>query len=187
MSGRTLVSVVVLVMLAVPSAAVAKGVQDAQVCGASGCSAAPLNADTYLVFEGGPTAPPPAQREPFYELRYRVMEGHGAGPEAELASVRTIYLPGARLLRGEDGTWMHADSRASEAMRRHLTGVEPFPAAKLQLPGVRDTPVPASREDAGSASGGGPDVLPLVGLGLLAAGGALAVVGSRRRRGPAAG
>jgi hypothetical protein len=196
MSGRTLVSALVLVMLAAPAAASAKGVQDARACGASECVEA-LTQDTYLVFEGGPTAGPPTEREPFYELRYRVMAGDG--PEPELVPVRVLFVPSEGLIRGEEGTWMHADSRASEALRRHLAGVEPFPAAKLSLasrqaasdpkPGPMDLRTPG--EDSGArADAGGIDAAPAIGAGvalaLLAAGAAVAV-GSRRRRGPAAG
>jgi hypothetical protein len=182
MSGRTLVSALVLVLLAVPSGAVAKGVQDAQVCGADGCAAAPLNADTYLVFEGGSPTSPPAERAPFFELRYKTMHEHGRDID-DLTDVRALYLPSAVLLRGEDGTWMRADSRASDAMRRQLADVEPFPASKLDLPGV-----PLETSDAQApAGGGGPPILVLLGLVLLAGGTAVAIAGSRRRRRPAAG
>ena len=196
MAARTLVSLMVVVaMLAVPAAAGAKGVEDAQACGASGCVAA-LTPDTYLIFEGGPGAPPPAAREPFYELRYRMMTGDG--PEPEMVPMRMLYVPGARLLRGEDGVWMRPDRRAAEALRRHLTGVEPFPAARLDLssrqaasdpqPGPMDLRTPGQEPD--SATGGGLDAGPAIGIGLalvlIVAGAALAA-GSRRRRRPAAG
>ena len=181
MSGRLVVSALVLVVLAVPPGAVAKGVQDAQVCGAEGCQSAPLNADTYIVFETmGGTVPAPTARAPFYELRYKTMHGQGADIH-ELTAVRALFVPSAGVRREEDGTWTRVDARAAEAMRRHLTGVAPFPAAKLDLPGV-----PAERAARPAAAADGPPALLLVALALVGTGGALAA-GSRRRRRPAAG
>ena len=195
MSGRSFVVALVLVVLAVPSGAVAKGVQDAKACGASACIEA-LTADTYLVFEGGPTVSPPAERAPFYELRYRVMAADGPNPD--LVPVQMAYVPSSGLVRAEDGTWMQTDARATEALRRHVAGLEPFPAARLALasrqaasdprPGPMDLRTPG-REPASSGSRG-IDVMPLAGgvaaLALLGGGAALAV-GTRRRRRPAAG
>jgi hypothetical protein len=181
MSGRTLVSALVLVVLAAPPAAAAKGVQDARVCGADGCVTAPLNADTYVLFEGGTPVAAPARRAPFFELRYRRMTGESHDIDA-LESVRMIYVPSAGLLRADDGQWLQADRRAAAAMRRALTGTEPFPAAKLGLPGVpQERPAPGS-----AGTGDGPPVVPLLALAVLGGGAALAV-GSRRRRRPAAG
>lgn len=196
MSGRTLVSALVLVLLAAPSAAVAKGVQDAQVCGAAGCVPAPLDGDTYIVFDGaGPTVPAPAERAPFYELRFKTMHGQGADIH-KLTQRSALFVPSAGVLRAEDGTWTRADRRGSEAMRRQLSDVAPFPAAKLHLPGVpatADAPAPPRRDGVGEAlgegaAGDGPRILPLLALALLAGGAALAALGgSRRRRRPAAG
>ena len=45
---------------------------------------------------------------------------------------------------------MQADARAAEAMGRQLTGVAPFPAEKLDLPGV-----PAERDAPPAATGTG--------------------------------
>ena len=180
MSGRLVVSALVLVVLAVPSGAVAKGVQDAQVCGAEGCVPAPLNGDTYMVFEGGSPGAPPAERAPFYELRYQTMHGTGENMH-DLTPMRVLFVPSVYKLRGEDGAWMNADSRAGKAMARQLTGVAPFPAGKLDLPGV-----PAERDAPPAATGDGPPALLLIALALVGAGAALAA-GSRRRRRPAAG
>ena len=87
-----------------PSGAVAKGVEDAQVCGAEGVRRAPLNGDTYMVFEGmAPPAPPPIERAPFYELRYKAMDGQGADMH-ELTDVRALFVPssGQAARRGRD-------------------------------------------------------------------------------------
>lgn len=181
MSGRLVVSALVLVVLTVPAGAVAKGVEDAQVCGADGCIAAPLNADTYIVFDSmGGTVPAPTERAPFYELRYKKMDGQGPDLH-DLTAVRALFVPSAALRREEDGTWTQVDTRAAEAMRRQLTGVAPLPAAKLALPGVS-----AERDAPPAATGDAPPALLLVALAVLGAGAALAV-GSRRRRRPAAG
>ena len=181
MSGRTLVFALVLVVFAVPTQAVAKGVEDAQVCGAGGCVEAPLDADTYIVFDtwrsafDGRTAtvPAPADPGPYYELRYRAMKEDGAEPV--MVAVRRRLYPRPMLVRAEDGQWVRPSRRAVEALLGRIHGVEPI--------GVADRR--SAPSDAG-AGGDGTPIVPLLALTLLAAGAALAL-GSRRRRRPAAG
>ena len=171
MSGRTLVLALVLILLIVPSVAVAKGVEDAQVCGADGCVPATLDADNYVVFD--PMEPPvvaaPATPGPYYELRYKLMREQGG--ELELVAVRRRFYPRVLLLR-EDGRWLRPDRGAAEAFALDLARVEPL---------GKPEPARAQTEEAG-----GLGVVPVIALAVLACGAALAL-GSRRRRRPAAG
>jgi hypothetical protein len=173
MSGRTLVLALVLVVLvAVPQAAVAKGVEDAQVCGADGCFAATLDADNYIVFDPmePPVAAAPASPGPYYELRYKVMR-HEGRKLGELLAMERRFYPRVLLLR-DDGQWLRPDRRAAEALADDLAQVEPL---------GKPAPARAQREEAG-----GLGVAPIIALVVLACGAALAL-GSRRRRRPAAG
>lgn len=172
MTGRTLVLALVLTLLAVPSAAVAKGVEDAQVCGADGCFPATLDADNYIVFDPmePPVAAAPASPGPYYELRYKVMRDEGR-ELGDLVAMERRFYPQVLLLR-DDGQWLRPDRRAAESLAADLARVEPLGKAK---------PARVQKEEAG-----GLGVAPIIAFVVLACGAALAL-GSRRRRRPAAG
>ena len=84
-----------VLLLAAPSAAIAKEVSDAKVCGADGCKAI-ANADETML--GGQAVRGPAAAEPFVRLRFEI--GDGAGYSERVSN---IFLPRSGLLLADDG------------------------------------------------------------------------------------
>jgi hypothetical protein len=154
------------------STAHAKGVIDAEACGASGCVPVEVRTDTML---GGPSAEPPAAAEPF--VRLRVQLGH-PGPSESI-----LFLPGSELMRFETdphGAWVHMD--AAGPWLAAAERLEPFPAAQLPARFVAPPAAPQAPASAPADASGGtsaPWWLALAAVPLC-----LAVLLARRRGRP---
>src|SRR3954462_5313954 len=135
------VLVVLLLALALPAWAVAKGPGGVEagitVCGEIGCATAAGENPTGLrpPLAGERTAPPSAGA-PFYQvtLPMRTPAPDGEGPLWEV-----LYVPSSGVLRSADGNgrpiWLALPPASRAAYDRLVRGSEPFPAGAL--PGVR--------------------------------------------------
>jgi hypothetical protein len=168
--------------LALASAAEAKELVSAKVCGASDCrTVEDREALAALSEGGGPTEPPKASA--FYQVD---LTGRGDG---ERFTFTVVIVPEAGLMRGgteaEGYTWMPVSPDAVREFRQMTRGLEPFPAAKLAGLDVRppearvdEVVLPPAEPDAG---GGGAPVWPWIAFGLPALA-LLALAAARLRR-----
>jgi hypothetical protein len=166
-----LILIATAALIALPSAALAKGVTEAQVCGATGC--APVDdASLHAVMpEGDPTGTPPTAA-PFVNVRLTIHDGpHGAPIEDGFT-----YVPSAGVMRpngAEQWIRLYPDRRAE--LNAIVAATTPLPAS--QLTGV--APPPAAADD-------GTPWWPLAGaiaaaLALLALGGRYATSAVKAR------
>lgn len=180
---RILCTAAALSVLAVPAPAHAKELAAATVCGPSGCSTVAHPEALMPLMQGTPPVPPGLIRaHPFYRLRFAIDEGTTRG------RIHLLVMPRSGYVRGPDGAWRHADTRAVEEVESLAGGLKPFPAAALnglEQPGQRsDRQAPSAAAVTRSAGHGVPVLwLVVVSLGGLAIIGAvLAVRRSRSRR-----
>jgi hypothetical protein len=166
-----------LLALAIPASASAKGVERADVCGASGCSRVDDEETRYALLVGGGQIDPPAPG-PFYRVRVVMREGETRHRFNE------DYLPsaGAIRVRGENGepAWMKVPPETQRALERATAGTTPYPASRIGDMGV---PVRASVDSVycpacTSESSGGGNGFPWW-IAIAAAAAALLVVSAR--------
>jgi hypothetical protein len=173
---RTPALLVAGLALALGPAATASGKEIASVkaCGAGGCRDVTALA-THAALDGGPPTTAPDRAAPFFRLRIVLR----AGGE-RVSGWETVYVPSARRLRGDDGTWMSPAGATLGELDRLVRGMEPLPAERLGLPRAARAPAPAA------ADGGPPSTvwaILAVGAAALIAGAALGTrtVVARRR------
>lgn len=179
-------SAAVLVIAALPAAAVAKEVRSATVCGAAGCETSKDRAAVVAAVEsGGPPSTPPSRGAAFYRVTVRIV--------GDPAPLRLLVAPGISRLRAADGTWLALTQRSVAAWRAVVGEVRAFPASKL--PDVDPSAPPTARGGAlapktyGGAPAAAADESSGTPVALLAGGGAAtvalgaALLGLRRRRG----
>jgi hypothetical protein len=161
--------------------AAAKEVTSAMACGADGCTRidGPIGR---AAIDGGPPGDAPRRAAPFFRLRLGIGAGEGA-----VEWLTNVYVPSARKLRGDDGTWMDPSPASLNALDRLVQGTKPFPAAQLALPAAAARRTAAVDPPSTSGADGTP-----VGTWVLLAAGALGLLGAlfgatrslgRRRRG----
>jgi hypothetical protein len=178
--------VAVLVIAALPAAAVAKEVKSATICGAAGCKTAKDNAAVVAAVEnGGPPSTPPSRAAAFYRVTVRIV--------GDPVPLRLLVAPAISRLRAQDGTWLALPQRSVAAWRAVVGDVKAFPASKLRdidpsaPPTVRGGALapqtyggaPAEAADESS----GPPVALLAGAGAALAALAIMLLGVRRRIG----
>jgi LPXTG-motif cell wall-anchored protein len=176
-------------VLALPPAAGAKEVGSLALCGTDGCHGVKGSQAKRDFENGAREAQPPAQAEPFLELRVRIRAHEGE----RIPGFSLRYLPTAGLLRSTDerggAAWTRPAPALAAALRQAARGLRPKPAALLgslrPAPPARarvdEVVVPAVDRDAGRAGGDGAPWLVLAGAaGALALG--LAALRTLRRR-----
>ena len=197
MGRRECVSLlVILAALFMPAGAAAKGVSAAKVCGAQDCMRVTEDELALDLGAGGPPASGPARGLPWYRTTLTVTV---RDPNALAAVDRERFaqryavaaVPRARLMRGEEGTWMTMSRESARAYARLTAGIRPRPARTLPdvgpdaaLPEARVDevvePPPAARPATDAAGGGSPAWIAWLAGALLAATG----VGRLIRRPP---
>ena len=140
---RRLLAIALPAVLLVCSAAAAKEITGAAVCGADGCRS--IDGAGHSMLEGGPPTGAPSQSEPFVRIAFQI--GDGSGYSERLSN---IFLPRSGLLLADDGTtWMRPTELA--AMREHARRVTPFAAdslpASAPLAPRTSAPAPVSAGD----------------------------------------
>jgi hypothetical protein len=117
-----------LLALAVPASASAKGVERADVCGASGCSSVDDEQTRYALLGGGEGIDPP-KPGPFYRVRVVMREGETRHRFNE------DWLPSEHAIRvrGENGepVWMRVLPETERALERATAGTTPYPASRI--------------------------------------------------------
>jgi hypothetical protein len=193
---RRLLLPLLALLLALPSAASAKEVTGATVCGTDGCRTTGDHDAAAELADTGALTGPPKHAAPYYTVRIQVT---AEGRDEMAWTTRWSPELGLGKAEGENGdpVWFEPGAGAAATLRRLSTGLRPFPAAGLEplagpTPGrpggqlePETTVIPPSA--GGGAGGGGSGhggLWALGGAGALAlAGGALLVVRARRRRG----
>jgi hypothetical protein len=189
---RLIVPAVLAAALLVPSAAGAKELSAATVCGAHRCATFHDRDTLQALAEGGNATTAPKRRAPFYSMRFTVkVEGASDGHWS------IAYVPSAGLIRaGEEGdySWMDVAPAGRRALARVTRGLSPFPAGKLPRvapeppidEGVIVPPAPAPKPPTAAPDTGGSFpwgiVAPLVAAGTAAG---VALWRLRRRGGEA--
>jgi hypothetical protein len=126
---RLIIPTVLAAALLVPSAAGAKELSAAKVCGADRCATFHGHATLEAIAEGGNPANAPQRRAAFYTVRLTVkVEGASDGHWS------IAYLPSAgRIRAGAEGeySWMDVTPAGRRAFARVTRGLAPFPATRL--------------------------------------------------------
>jgi hypothetical protein len=180
-----------LTLTLTPPAAPAKELEQALVCGASGCTDVTDRVPhDESMLQTSVIDPGPSKRESFYRIRFGLGDGHSARAQG---SWRVLYVPSQGIVGSVDGStgqriWSRMTPDGQAAFRRAVRGIAPLPAKRLPLPrpgGERPDgalppeviapPVPVARRSEGL------DAWPAVAL-LIPAGGALALLAGRRVR-----
>jgi len=174
---RPLVALIALApLVAAPTAAPAKEVTSATICGAAGCTSSDDKAAVAAGVEnGGPPTTPPRHGAAFYRITVHIK----GDPEP----LRLLVAPAIGRVRGADGTWFALPQRAANAWRDVARGGRPFePSALLPPHTSTAAPVPSTQPTGGTSWGliGGITAAVVAGLGLAAA----LVTRRRRRAGP---
>jgi hypothetical protein len=148
---RLLVALIaVSALVATPTAAPAKEVTSATVCGAAGCKSSNDKAAVAAAVEnGGPPTTPPRHRAAFYRITIHIK----GDPEP----LRLIVAPSIGRVRGPDGTWSSLPQSTGDAWREVVGGVRPFPAALLPFepsPPSSHTSTAAPKQRAGGTAWG---------------------------------
>jgi LPXTG-motif cell wall-anchored protein len=191
MRRLTAVVPVIAVCLMLAPGACAKGIKEVTACGANGCRVVtPKHHDDLGVLEGGAPVAPPDRKAPYFEVKATMLIPEGNGPPPVL---RLVWVPSLHLVRtsSQPAAWTSTTPRSEAALRRAVAGLEPRPAAGLDLSTrsaslpearvVEVVPAPTDPPDSGDAS-----QLAWAGAalgGLLLAGGAWLLL-RRRRAGP---
>jgi hypothetical protein len=169
---------VVLVVLAVPASAAAKGVGRAVVCGTNGCASVQDEETRFALLGGGRPIDPP-RPGPFYRLRIELVEGETT------RTFRQVYLPSAGAVRGEgengEPAWTKVDAPVRRTLDRAVGGRTAYPASRIGAMGAtkRTTVAPV-------VAAPGDDGFPwwlVAAAGVGALGVAIAALAWRRRRG----
>jgi hypothetical protein len=168
-----------------PSIAAAKNLQAATVCGVNECAPVPDDLLTIRLVESATTSAGPERAEPWYRVRLK-FGGGGHGSVELIVLPRGGYLAGLAEAAGASYDWTTIDSRVAALYRRLVRGLEPYPAARLELPQeprpkltTAVDPAAAQSEDRGEGSDGLAVAGATASVILLAAG----VASFRRRRG----
>jgi hypothetical protein len=177
---RTFLALLTAALL-LPAAAQAKGILGAKVCGDEGCVRVGHVAGGDQALMGGPPVSAPKERAPFFRIRFKIGEDGKA-----FGFVRTLYVPSAQLVRGDDGTWMNVPSDTLDALNRLTRGIQPYPAERLNdiLRPYRSSAAAASPAPPRPSSddGGGPPAALWAGLAALALAALAATATIMRRR-----
>lgn len=126
---RPLVALIALApLVAAPTAAPAKEVTSATICGAAGCERSDDKAAVAAAVEnGGPPTTPPRRRVAFYRITVHI--------KGDPVPLRVLVAPPIGRVRGPDGTWFSLPQRAANAWRDVVRGVRPFePSAPAKQP-----------------------------------------------------
>ena len=177
---RALALTIALLVL-IPAAADAKGVERGEVCGTTRCTDIGGPAVYGVVAGGLPADPPRAQ--PFVEVHVTFRGDAPPGEPVPHDRLSFRYLPGAELLRDEEGLWRApADAAAAQLLRDTAADLPAFPAAKLlELAPELEPPRPPEPAQAPASAGAVPWA-EIAGGALVALAVAALVGGLRRRR-----
>jgi hypothetical protein len=152
MGSRERVSLlIILAGFLMPAGAAAKGVSAAKVCGAQECVRVNDDELALALGAGGPPASGPERGLPWYRttLTITVRDPNALAPadrERVVQHFTTAAVPRARLLRGEDGTWMTMSAESVAAYAELTAGIRPRPARTLPDVGP-DAALPEARVD----------------------------------------
>ena len=168
---RTLLALLTTAFLvALTTSAQAKEILGAKVCGEDGCVRVGSVAGGDAALYGGPPASAPKERAPFFRIRFKIGED-----SKSFGYIRTLYVPSAQLVRGDDGSWMNVPTETLTALNRLTRGVQPYPAAKLsdifrpyRSDAAAATPAPPRPASSDGDGGGGPPAVLWAGLAALA-------------------
>ncbi len=108
-------------LLALPSAAAAKGIERVELCGAGGCKDVTRDASNEVTGGGAFTAGP-EWPEPSFVLRIAIGDG-----TQTIDTWETVWLPRSERLRGPDGRWAEVPPRTQRELVRLSKGLEPRP------------------------------------------------------------
>jgi hypothetical protein len=188
---RLILIVAAIAALSPAPAAQAKGIAQATICGADGCTDITSRAQSPRGCAGCSaeqllSAPPgsahPQQRAPYV----RLVLGFGApGGEVQVRE-RLLWAPVLRLAARSDGrggwAWFRPTAMALAVAHRLDRDIRPYPAASMPLAATAPTVTPARAPAAPPHpdDAGGPAPL-LLGGAILAAGVVLAALAVRRR------
>src|SRR3954467_6007740 len=145
-----LVALALAALALLPTAASAKEIVKAQICGADDCVTVGPAVAMELA-EAGPPTDPPKQAAPFFtaELTVKIDDGR-------TDSWKTTFVPRDGLVRGSDGTWMDAPVQTENAFKRAARdlGAAFPPPPRPPLP--RGRPGPPPKADRGPGERGRP-------------------------------
>ena len=137
--------------LAAAPAAVAKEVEQVQVCGPDDCATVGDENARMTIIDGGPPRTPPTEA-PYWEVRVTmVMSAEETGGAAEEHAWSFAAVPSKDAARAEDGTWMQPPREATALVKEYSEGIDPYPASHMVgwAPPKEPAPAPAA-SDAGS-------------------------------------
>jgi hypothetical protein len=138
-------------LAAVPSLATAKGVREAEVCGATGCRDVD-DGNLFAFLPDGSSARPPSAGAPFVTVTVTMEHDRSEGGGFEYD-----YLPSLGLTRTHDlstyGEWVKLSPRSRAALDGAIAGTKLRPAAQLgELPEPAPAPAHAPATDGGPPS-----------------------------------
>jgi hypothetical protein len=163
---RSLV-LVALLLVVLASAAEGKEPRFAEVCGATGCREVRDHSLLAQMVEGGPPTSPPREAGAWFDAGMTIAE------DRAIDHFQVTVLPGAALIRGDDGTWMRMAESQKRAYARVTRGMRPYSASDMPGSDALDQSRPEVRDQ------GTPAWPWLAGGGLLLA---LVLAGVLRRR-----
>ena len=191
--SRLILAVAAVATLVPATAAQAKGLAEATVCGAGGCTSATQRAQgprdcrgcgAEQLLTALPGSAHPTRRAPYL----RIVLGFGEPGGEVQGTERMLFAPALGLAArngrsSDDWAWFELGPQALAVARRIALGVRPYPAAGMPLgaKALAATYEPAPRQ----APDGASDVAILPGAAILAATfglAALAALAVRRRR-----
>lgn len=144
---RHRLAIVLLVCLTVAWPAEAKQILSAKVCGANGCETSRDRALISGLADGGDPVHPPEATAPFFRVGLTVGEESGH----VMDRFWTHFMPKGELIRGSDGTWMHAGEAYTGALKKIVTPrMDAYPGAGLAKLLAGDQPVPTHQAQASS-------------------------------------
>jgi hypothetical protein len=171
---RTALLLALAAALLAASAAQAKEITKARLCGLESCVTTRDPTLLQALMRGGPPSVPPTTKGGgVISVRATVAEPDGD----EVGQFTSWWVPAARMLVAEDGTWMRMPGAAPVLER--LTGrLEPFPGSTI---GLSDEAAPPAAPPPADDGGGFPWPLAALVLAGIAAG---ALLVARRPRHP---
>lgn len=131
-----------LASLAVASPAASKEVQSVTACGAGDCTTSKAAGLMRAMTDIGPPTSAPKAPAPFYRLTLAIGDG-----QTIFERFNVSWVPSARRLLGEDGTWMAATPDVRRRLDRLTRGLAPLPAARpagLPAPAADVAPPPTT-------------------------------------------
>jgi hypothetical protein len=140
---RTALLLTIAAALLAAPAAQAKEIIKARVCGLDSCVTTRDPTLLQALMDGGPPSVPPTTKGGVISVRATVAEPGGE----EVGQFTSWWVPAARMLVAEDGTWMRVPD-AAPVLERLTDHFEPFPASTIGLGDeAAPPPAPAAADD----------------------------------------